>query len=826
MSHKELTEANCRLAAQDKKWVLIDAYSGGCGATISAIQAGVFVKTAFEAAREEIAIFEQLTNQINLGPIDYKHFEPDRIPRSHLWWSSSQCKDYSSLGSRKGAHGSKGGDHFPNQSKYAAASGSLALMWENVGGVTTLNQGLTFKEFKKNCKSDGFTVFLHKEVIFAQHGDPENRMRCVGVAFNKSVDTTEKFEFPEPDLSVIACAAGVLECSSEVSEEYWDYRPWFAVKQSWKTGDRKIFTLGYCSLRDRIGYPMTPSRVFHPLGLLPTCLASGNTGLVRTIRLRALDNIYCAWVTWVQVLRSTRAFAPRWKAQRGGLCNRRMMPSECFASKGYTLELDVPDEIKYRCAGNMVPIPYTTRFIKAVVQYLERAGKRPVLKPKCDEYRTFMNPVLQLESDTQGLANCRCTQCKSPVVEQEAKDQGISARIQRKVGKKQRSSQRVGAKVRKGWNRVHNASREQLNNTPLSAKELSNMSALKENLKFGRYSDGSMATLQSGIQHWYSFCNRARLPRMLIVDTPAGVRAATAQAEAFVLYELANFDITATVVNRKLWAVDQDHKAHRLNPPFKNNELIRDMMKTAMANDDPSKSKVPLTERQMLALRNSLDLGTREGFCLWTGLRFAIAFLCRISEWAVNEKHTLIWRAITFFDKNRQPMEVKCWEDVALVYEMEVIFFTDKTHGVGDGVVRSFFAIPDLDDDRCIVRDMAALWLQSEQIQDYAVFSWNGNEDGIKRAQVNKVLKASAVAVGISGGDVASHSCRITGLSRLLAQGMPFHLAREHGRWSKNSTCVLKYFWPHTTMARDFAAAIWEASVYSRVRGGGAIQYL
>ena len=167
---------------------------------------------------------------------------------------------------------------------------------------------------------------------------------------------------------------------------------------------------------------------------------------------------------------------------------------------------------------------------------------------------------------------------------------------------------------------------------------------------------------------------------MLIVDTPAGVRAATARAEAFVLYELANFDITATVVNRKLWAVDQDHKAHRPNPPFKNNELIGDMMKRAMANVDPAKSKVPLTERQMLALRNSLDLETREGFCLWTGLRFAIAFLCRISEWAVNEKHTLIWRAITFFDKNRQPMEVKCWEDVALVYEMEVIFFTDKTH--------------------------------------------------------------------------------------------------------------------------------------------------
>ena len=134
--------------------------------------------------------------------------------------------------------------------------------------------------------------------------------------------------------------------------------------------------------------------------------------------------------------------------------------------------------------------------------------------------------------------------------------------------------------------------------------------------------------------------------------------------------------------------------------------------------------------------------------------------------------------------------------------------------------------VPDLDDERCIVRDMATLWLHSEQIQEYDVFSWNNNEAGITRASVNKVLKASAVAVGISGADVASHSCRITGLSRLLAQGMDFHLAREHGRWSRNSTCVLKYFWPHTTMARDFAASIWEGSAYSRVRGGGAISYL
>ena len=229
-------------------------------------------------------------------------------------------------------------------------------------------------------------------------------------------------------------------------------------------------------------------------------------------------------------------------------------------------------------------------------------------------------------------------------------------------------------KVRKGWNQVHNLSREQLNNMPLSAQELANMSALKEELKFGRYSDGSLSTLESGIRHWYAFCNRARLPRMLVVDTPAAIRAATAQAKAFILYELSNFDISAAVVNRKLWAVDQDHKAHRMPAPFCKNDLVRDMIKAAMASDEPAKSKVPLTERQMSALKGSLDLETREGFCLWTGLRFAIAFLCRISEWAVNEKHTLTWRSLTFFDSNRQPIEVMCLADALRVYELEVIF--------------------------------------------------------------------------------------------------------------------------------------------------------
>ena len=37
MTHSELAEANRRLAASSVKWVPVDAYSGGCGVTVSAI---------------------------------------------------------------------------------------------------------------------------------------------------------------------------------------------------------------------------------------------------------------------------------------------------------------------------------------------------------------------------------------------------------------------------------------------------------------------------------------------------------------------------------------------------------------------------------------------------------------------------------------------------------------------------------------------------------------------------------------------------------------------------------------------------------------------
>ena len=71
-----------------------------------------------------------------------------------------------------------------------------------------------------------------------------------------------------------------------------------------------------------------------------------------------------------------------------------------------------------------------------------------------------------------------------------------------------------------------------------------------------------------------------------MTNTIEGIRAintntmTTAQAEMFMLYELANFDKATAAVNQKLWAVNKDHQAHKITAPFKENEVVRNCSKT------------------------------------------------------------------------------------------------------------------------------------------------------------------------------------------------------------------------------------------------------
>ena len=52
-------------------------------------------------------------------------------------------------------------------------------------------------------------------------------------------------------------------------------------------------------------------------------------------------------------------------------------------------------------------------------------------------------------------------------------------------------------------------------------------------------------------------------------------------------------------------------------------------------------------------IRRNLQLHMRPDFVLWVGIRFAIAYLCRISEWAVNDKNTVRWEHLVFYTHKR-----------------------------------------------------------------------------------------------------------------------------------------------------------------------------
>ena len=162
-----------------------------------------------------------------------------------------------------------------------------ALACENVNGVEDLG---ALAALQRNCIEVKFSQFHSERVVFADHGDPETRARRIVVAFNDAVtaSATTAFQWPFPTSNI--CVAGhFLLASTQVHSRFWDKRPWDV--KSWRQKirvaqtERSILSLGHMPGKDKIGSPYLPNRVFHMLGLFPTVLASGNTGLVLALQL-------------------------------------------------------------------------------------------------------------------------------------------------------------------------------------------------------------------------------------------------------------------------------------------------------------------------------------------------------------------------------------------------------------------------------------------------------------------------------------------------------------------------------------------------------------
>ena len=123
---------------------------------------------------------------------------------------------------------------------------------------------------------------------------------------------------------------------------------------------------------------------------------------------------------------------------------------------------------------------------------------------------------------------------------------------------------------------------------------------------------------------------------------------------------------------------------------------------------------------------------------------------------------------------------------------MEVIFYSSKTFGQEHAEARNLSAIENEDDPRCLITDMARPWLLCERCKEYSyhVFGWANDTKGVRRAFVNKMLEEAANQCGMPPEDISSHSARVTGLSRLVAHGLPWIQCRTYGRWMFDSVII------------------------------------
>lgn len=99
-----------------------------------------------------------------------------------------------------------------------------------MNGVAKLYDGEALVQLKENSTSENSTQY-HKKVVFAQHGNPGNGSRTVGVSFSHNAKSSKPLIFPATGNNR-GCAGDVIKCSTQVPARFGDDMQWFEVGRS------------------------------------------------------------------------------------------------------------------------------------------------------------------------------------------------------------------------------------------------------------------------------------------------------------------------------------------------------------------------------------------------------------------------------------------------------------------------------------------------------------------------------------------------------------------------------------------------------------------
>ena len=252
------------------------------------------------------------------------------------------------------------------------------------------------------------------------------------------------------------------------------------------------------------------------------------------------------------------------------------------------------------------------------------------------------------------------------------------------------------------------------------------------------------------------------------------------------------------------------HQNLGLPDPFTDDYRLNLLLARARKKDPEPAGKMPATLSLLDVLDSTLDLSKLEDYCVSAYHLNGLAYANRVSEIAIGEDHTILWKDIEF---HLDDFEMDVVRSAQHPDELTETQQSDKVTRFGQGLPRSHFVNPE-DSWHCIVtricelkRRLAAVGMAKPADP---VFSWAPGK-GVTRHMSQKLLKRAAVLCGIPAGDIATHSLRAGAMSAAMAAEIPWHIAKDFLRWKSDKSAEL-YAWPHTRVMKDRVAAFFKSA--------------
>lgn len=139
---------------------------------------------------------EELSSKVICGDARELPLEDQSVfPKVEGFLFGFPCNDFSIVGESKGINGKYGPLYKQGMRVLNRPDNPDWFLAENVGGLTSANEGRAFKMIISEMQEAGYEIVAHK-FKFEEYGVPQNRHRVIIVGFKKNLGI--KFKIPKP----------------------------------------------------------------------------------------------------------------------------------------------------------------------------------------------------------------------------------------------------------------------------------------------------------------------------------------------------------------------------------------------------------------------------------------------------------------------------------------------------------------------------------------------------------------------------------------------------------------------------------------------------